>query len=236
VANASHQLRTPLTGLRLRLEAAALKSRDPEVERELNAADRETERMARLLAELLMLARERERPEPEELSLAEVAEAALERWEGPAASSDHRLALHGEGDAVVAATDADLAVMLDNLVENALNYSPAGTTVTIEWGSEPDSAWLAVLDEGPGIDPEERQRAFERFYRGRASRGGAPGTGLGLSVVEALAERWDGSVRLEERPEGGTRAEVRLPVDRARAGRAEPDPDPHFDDALPGRG
>jgi len=237
VANASHQLRTPLTGLRLRLEAAALKSRDPEVHGELVAAERETERLARLLTELLMLARERERPEPEALSLAEAAEAARERWDGPARRSRHRLNARGEGAPVVAATGADLGVILDNLVENALNYSPPGTAVAIEWGSERGSAWAAVLDEGPGMEPKERERAFERFYRGGASRGGAAGTGLGLSVVEALARRWAGSVRLEERPEGGTRAELRLPLQGLRPGeQGEPSPDPQLDDALPGRG
>jgi two-component system, OmpR family, sensor kinase len=233
VANASHQLRTPLTGLRLRLEAAGLKSRDPEVERELLAAERETERLARLLTELLTLARERERPEPERLSVAEVVEAAVERWEGPAESSGHRLSARGDGAPVVAATDADLAVILDNLVENALNYSPRGTAVAIEWGAGGGSAWVAVLDEGPGIEPVERERVFERFYRGTASRGGAAGTGLGLSVVESLARRWDGSVALEERPEGGTRAELRLPL---QGSAAQPSPDPQLDDALPRRG
>jgi signal transduction histidine kinase len=232
VANASHQLRTPLTGLRLRLEAASLKSRDPEVERELVAAERETVRLARLLTELLTLARERERPEPEDVSLAGVALAAHERWEAPAEDGGRRVVASGEGEPVVAATDADLAVVLDNLVENALNYSPPGSTVAIEWGAEAGSARLAVLDEGPGIEPAERERVFERFFRGEASRGGASGTGLGLSVVEALAERWGGSVRLEDRPEGGTRAEVRLPL----AGAAEPSPDRQLDDALPGRG
>jgi two-component system, OmpR family, sensor kinase len=232
VANASHQLRTPLTGLRLRLEAAGLKSRDPEVERELLAAERETERLARLLTELLTLARERERPEPERLSVAAVAEAAAERWEGPAESSGHRLVAGGAGAPEVDATDADLAVILDNLVENALNYSPGGTTVSIEWGVDGGSVWVAVLDEGPGIEPAERGRIFERFYRGAASRGGAAGTGLGLSVVEALARRWEGSASLDERPEGGTRAELRLPL--ADAG-PEPFPDPQLDDALPER-
>jgi two-component system, OmpR family, sensor kinase len=232
VANASHQLRTPLTGLRLRLEAAALKSRDPEVERELLAAERETERLARLLSELLMLARERERPEPERLSMTEVALAAVERWEGPAGRSGHRLSAGGDGAPMVAATDADLAVILDNLIENALNYSPGGAAVAIEWGAGGGSAWVAVLDEGPGIDPEEREHVFERFYRGAASRGGAAGTGLGLSVVESLARRWDGSVTLEERPQGGTRAELRLPL---QPGTPQPSPDPQLDDALPGR-
>ena len=215
VANASHQLRTPLTGLRLRLEAASLKAGDPDVERELVAAERETVRLARLLSELLTLARERERPEPEDVSLAEVARAAHERWEGPAETGGHRLVLRGEGEPVVAATEADLAVMLDNLIENALNYSPLATTVTIEWGP---AGRLAVLDEGPGLDPEERERVFERFYRGRASANAAAGTGLGLSVVETLAGRWEGSVRLGDRASGGTAAEVVLPVlERATA-------------------
>jgi signal transduction histidine kinase len=150
-----------------------------------------------------MLARERERPEPERLSLAAVVEAAAERWEGPAESSGHRLSAGGEGAPVVAATDADLAVILDNLVENALNYSPAGTAVAIEWGADGASAWVAVLDEGPGTEPAERDQVFERFYRGAASRGGAAGTGLGLSVVEALARRWDGSVKLRVRDRFG---------------------------------
>jgi signal transduction histidine kinase len=214
VANASHQLRTPLTGLRLRLEAASLKTEDPDVERELVAAERETVRLARLLSELLTLARERDRPEPEEVSLAEVARAAHERWEGPAQTGGRRLVVQGEGEPIVAATEADLAVILDNLIENALNYSPLAATVAIEWG--PD-ARLAVLDEGPGIDPAERDRIFERFYRGEASADTA-GTGLGLPVVEALAERWEGSVRLTDRPSGGTAAEVLLPLlDRSEA-------------------
>jgi signal transduction histidine kinase len=210
VANASHQLRTPLTGLRLRLEAASLKATDEDVERELVAAERETVRLARLLTELLTLARERERPEPEAVSLAEVGHAAHERWAGPAETGGRLLVAAGDGEPVVAATEADLAVVVDNLVENALNYSPIASTVTIEWGADRGSAWLAVLDQGPGIGPDERERVFERFFRGEASRD-SEGTGLGLSVVEALAGRWGGSVRLEDRPEGGTRCEVRLP-------------------------
>ena len=231
VANASHQLRTPLTGLRLRLEAASLKARDPDVERDLVAAERETVRLARLLTELLTLARERERPEPEDVSLAEVARAAHERWEAPAETGGRRLAVGGDADPVVSATEADLAVILDNLVENALNYSPPDTTVAIEWGATATAARLAVLDEGPGIDPDERERVFERFFRGSAGSE-APGTGLGLSVVETLAQRWGGSVDLRGRPEGGTVAEVTLPLAVA----TERTPDPELDDALPGRG
>jgi two-component system, OmpR family, sensor kinase len=235
VANASHQLRTPLTGLRLRLEAAGLKARDPEVERDLAAAEREVERLARLLSELLTLARERERPAPERVELAAIARAAHERWEGPAEQAGQQLLLDGEGHPEVAATEADLAVVLDNLVENALNYSPPGTEVTLGWGTSGGWACLSVLDQGPGMDPEEAERVFERFFRGGAARGGAPGTGLGLPVVQALAERWGGSVSLTARPGGGTRAEVRLPL-HAQAIQPEPTPDRQLDDALPGPG
>ena len=212
VANASHQLRTPLTGLKLRLEAAGLQAEDPQLERELAAAEREADRLARLLDELLTLAREAERPASgTAVSLRDAATAARERWAGPAAQGDHTLELAGGPDAHVLGSAHDVAIVLDNLVENALNYSPPGSTVTIEWGVADGRARLAVLDEGPGVAPDEDGRLFERFYRGSASRGGAPGTGLGLAIVETLARRWGGTARIANRPEGGARAELELP-------------------------
>ena len=121
-------------------------------------------------------------------------------------------------NAVVAATEADLAVVLDNLVENALNYSPADSTVAIEWEADGALGPAGRARRGSAaIDPGERERVFERFFRGEAARGGAPGTGLGLPLVEALAARWGGSVELGDRPEGGTRAEIVLPLVRAEA-------------------
>ena len=230
VANASHQLRTPLTGLRLRLEAAALKSQDPEVERELAAAEHETERLARLLSELLTLAGGGERPAAQPLDVAQVMEAAFRRWEGPAEQSGHELRVEEGSPSVVAASPEDLAAILDNLTENALNYSPAGTAITLTWTSDGETVRLAVLDEGPGIDPEESDRLFQRFYRGSASHGGTSGTGLGLAVVEALAARWHGDVTLRNRPEGGARAEVAF-----AAVRALPLADSPLDESLPGR-
>jgi signal transduction histidine kinase len=230
VANASHQLRTPLTGLRLRLEAAALKSRDPDVERELTAAEHETERLARLLSELLTLAGGGERPAAQPLDVAEVIDAACSRWRGPAERSDHELQVEAGPPAVVAASAEDLAAILDNLTENALNYSPAGSAVTLTWASDGETVRVAVLDEGPGLDPDESERVFQRFYRGSASHRGASGTGLGLAVVEALAARWGGEVALANRREGGARAEVAL-----AAVRALPKADPQLDESFPGR-
>jgi signal transduction histidine kinase len=231
VANASHQLRTPLTGLRLRLEAASLKSRDPEVERELAAAEHETERLARLLSELLTLAGGGELPAAQPLDVAEVIGAACRRWEGPAERSEHELLVEPGPPAVVAGSAEDLAAILDNLTENALNYSPPATTVTLTWESDGETVRLAILDEGPGLDPDEAERVFQRFYRGSASGNGASGTGLGLAVVEALAARWGGEVTLANRPDGGARAEVAL-----QAVRALQRPDSPLDESLPRRG
>ena len=90
---------------------------------------------------------------------------------------------------------------------------------------------IGVTDEGPGVDESEREQVFDRFYRGSASQGGAPGTGLGLNVVEALARRWEGEATLTNRAEGGARAEIVLPAHSSL-----PAPDPQLDEALPGRG
>jgi signal transduction histidine kinase len=207
VGNASHQLRTPLTGLRLRLEAAGVKSGDPAVRHELELADAEVVRLTRLIDSLLTLAREGDRPALRApASLRAASEAAYERWLARAESSGHRLALAGEGDALVRAGEEDVAITLDNLIENALHYAPAGTTVTLTWDAQ---GRLAVLDEGPGVPPGEELALFERFRRGRSDR---PGTGLGLAIVEALARRWGGSASIGTRAEGGARAEVVLPL------------------------
>ena len=221
VANASHQLRTPLTGLKLRLEAAGLQAGDPEVERELAAAEREADRLAKLLDELLTLAREADRPATgTEIGLRASAEAAEERWAGPAARSGHVLSLAAAPEVTVLASAHDIAIVLDNLVENALNYSPQGSTVTVAWDVAGDCGRLAVLDEGPGVAPDEDGHLFERFYRGEAGRRGAPGTGLGLAIVDTLARRWGGRARIANRPEGGARAEVELPLAGASPGPA----------------
>jgi two-component system, OmpR family, sensor kinase len=207
VGNASHQLRTPLTGLRLRIEAAGIKASDPAVQQELELAEAEVERLTRLLNSLLTLAREGDRPTPRApVSLRHAAEAAYERWLPRAEASGHALALAGNEDALVRAGEEDVAITLDNLIENALVYAPSGTTVTVTW--DPGGR-LAVLDEGPGVPPGDERTVFERFRRGRTDR---PGTGLGLAIVDTLARRWGGSASIGARDGGGARAEVVLPL------------------------
>ena len=209
VANASHQLRTPLTGLRLRLESARAKA-GRDAEPELEAAELEVERLARLLTSLLTLAREGDKPSSARpVSLAHSAELAHERWAAAAEQDGRELELAGSGDATIMASEEDLAILLDNLIENALRYSP--TRVTVDWGRNGDEAWLAVLDEGPGLAPGEETSLFDRFARGSAGSS-RPGTGLGLAIVQTLAQRWRGNASLANRIEGGARAEVRFPV------------------------
>ena len=218
VANAAHQLRTPLTGLRLRLESAGLKTDDPTLRRDLEAGEREADRLARTVTDLLTLAREGQPPAPARpLPLTRAARAALERWESVAAERDRDLRVRDDsGGAAVVASDEDVAVVLDNLVENALEHSPEGGRVTIALSA--DGAWgrIAVLDSGRGLAPGEEERVFERFFRGHSKAERPRGSGLGLTIVRALARRWGGEATMANRPEGGARAEVRLP----RAARA----------------
>jgi two-component system, OmpR family, sensor kinase len=212
VANASHQLRTPLTGLRLRLESAGLRAQDPDLRRDLVAGEREAERLAKLLSNLLRLAQEGQPPATAtSVALADVAQRAAERWRDQAELDGHAIEVAGDGDPRVRASPGDLDTIMDNLVENALNYTAPDTAVRIEWGLGAGDAYIAVLDQGDGIDDADAERIFDRFYRGAASRGGTvPGTGLGLAIVDALARRWAANATLANRPGGGARAELRF--------------------------
>jgi two-component system, OmpR family, sensor kinase len=210
VADASHQLRTPLTGLRLRLEAAGVKTSDPAVARDLEAAEQETERLNQLVADLLELASSEQPAADDRAELAEAVRDAAERWRGPAGESQHEVVLDAGAEAVVRAAPRELAAILDNLLENAIKYSPSGSPVTIECGRENGVATIGVTSRSGPLDDEVAKRAFERFYRGDS--GHDAGTGLGLPIVAALARRRGGRARLESVDGALVRAEVELPV------------------------
>ena len=185
VANASHQLRTPLTGLRLRVEAASMATDDPTVQEELAAAEAETVRLARLISNLLTLASaDAPAPPSEPVDFARAARDAEERWRRRAEVEGRRVACEPAGEATGLGSADDIATSLDNLIENALVYAPEGSSVTITWGRDGDEAFVAVLDDGPGIAPEDAAAAFQRFQRGAARPVGHGGTGLGSRSSE----------------------------------------------------
>jgi len=210
VANASHQLRTPLTGLRLRLEAAQADG-GPAGD-EAGKAMAEVDRLSALVEDLLSLQSAASSGGPgEPTDLAAAARDAVERWEPEAGRSGMTLRAEAPSPVVAEASPADLAQVLDNLIENAIRYSGRGAMITVAAHNGGRAAVVSVADTGPGIPTEERDRVFERFYRGATGRSGAPGTGLGLAIVAEVAGRWGGEASLGAAPEGGTMVEIRLP-------------------------
>lgn len=211
VADASHQLRTPLAGLRLRLEEARAEGVSGGAERELDAGMRELDRLSVTIDELLVLSRAGERDAPgERLSLDEAATRAAERWAPAARDAAIAIAAGPEAEPhrYVWCARADLDRALDALVENAIRYGPAGSEVRIVAGA----GRIEVLDEGPGLAQDEAEAVFERFHRGSAGRAGASGTGLGLAIARELARSWGGEATLANRDGRGAVAVLRLPA------------------------
>ena len=210
VADASHQLRTPLTGVRLQLEELREDAREGGRTDEIDAGIREVDRLSEIIDDLLILSRAGEREAPgEEFDVAVAADQARERWEKTAGEAGLELTREttSQSDTCWCAR-ADFDRALDVLIENAVRYSPGGSEVRIVTGP----GRVEVLDSGPGLQAGEEEAIFERFHRGSAS-GRVQGTGLGLPIARELAEVWGGSVTVENRDEhGGARAVIWLPA------------------------
>ncbi len=205
VANASHQLRTPLTGMKLRIEAAAMGT-DGARRAELDAADREVDRLAATIDRLLVLSRQVETGEAPVTDLLTAATEARDRWVVRAAAAGATLSV--EGTAAPARIDAtDAGQILDNLLSNAIAYAPGTVEVAVIAG---DRATLVVRDHGPGVPPEDRDRLVQRFSRGAGAPGA--GSGLGLAIVRELVERAGGELDLGRTDGEGLEVEVRLPT------------------------
>ena len=207
VADASHQLRTPLTGLRLRLEEAKAVGSSPAADVELDAAIDEVDRLSHTVEELLVLSRAGERRvAASKVDLDELARSAVYRWRPTADESGIALVLDGKRCGIAWAAREDLERALDTLLDNALRYSPAHTTVTVHAGRNS----IEVRDQGPGLGVEDPEVIFERFRRGQAGRAGPPGSGLGLAIARELAREWGGEVTIANRDGGGAVATLRL--------------------------
>ena len=215
VADASHQLRTPLTGLRLRLEEAKALAVGTDATAELDAAIGEVDRLSHTVDELLLVSRAGERPlAGAPVNLGDLVIDALARWRPQASERGIALAQQRDGDpGTVWAARADLERALDALLENALRYSPSGSAVTIV--SRPGR--IEVRDRGPGVPMDERELVFERFRRGSVGTAGPPGHGLGLPIARELVREWGGEVTIEGRDGGGTAAILTLEPDEAQS-------------------
>jgi two-component system OmpR family sensor kinase/two-component system sensor histidine kinase QseC len=212
ISDAAHELRSPLTALRLQLQ---LLDRAPDEAARAEARSRlgaAVERAIHLVEQLLALARS----EPQDASpgfetvdlsaaaaegISDAHELALSRHIDLGLDATPNLEIHGDREA--------LRVLVRNLVDNAVRYTPPHGSVQVRCSSTPDEAVLEVTDTGPGIAPADRERVFDRFYRRAAAQ--ESGTGLGLAIVKAIAERHGARVSLSEAPGGGLRATLSFP-------------------------
>lgn len=198
VADASHQLRSPLTALRLRLEG--IDGLGPDQERQVEAAVDESARLARLIDGLLTLARaEASRTERDAVDPAEVVTARAQAWEPLAAELDVTLALDVQPGPPVLELPGALGQIVDNYLANALQVAPPGSTVMLRTRSGSDGTTVSVIDRGRGLSEEQRDRAFDRFWRGDPQ---PEGFGLGLPIVERLAVASGGRAKLRAGPGG----------------------------------
>ncbi len=218
-ADASHELRSPLTALRGELELARRRDRSPEeYRRVIDSALEEVERLSRTAEDLLTLARSDAgvmQPRLVPVDLGQVAREVAGRLRSSAEARGVALEIEADGGPTVVA-DADLVGRLvRNLVENAIKYTPQDGTVWLGVDREDDVGLLLVEDTGPGIPEGDLERVFDRFHRVGDSRtperdGG--GAGLGLAIARSIVEVQGGSLTAENRPDGGARFVARLPL------------------------
>jgi signal transduction histidine kinase len=231
-ADASHELRNPLAIIRTNVDVAlADPHADPEdLRHTIVVVKRASDRMARLVDDLLALARRQEptlEHEPVDLGVA-VTEAS-DDFVVPAAARNIVLD-RAIAPGVVVTGDRDaLKRVVANLLENAVRLAPAGSRIRLATGSEGDRAWIAVADEGPGIAPEDQAHVFDRFWRADKARSRADGgTGLGLAIVRQIVESHGGEIRLQSKVGVGSSFVIWLPVTTPAAA---PDPSPRTPEA-----
>jgi heavy metal sensor kinase len=224
-ADASHELRTPLAVVRGIGEAAVAERRtQPEYEEAIGSILEEVDRMSSLVDTLLRLSRGdagtiRLTHEPTDLGeLAKDAASSL----GILAEERHQTIDVSDNDGVVVPVDRlVLREAVTNVLDNAIRYSPHGTTVGIRVERVDDRVVIAVTDQGPGVSPEHRERIFERFFRvdpSRTRNGG--GAGLGLAIAKWAVEVHGGQLTVHDRPHGGSEFRIALPGAPNRADRA----------------
>lgn len=215
----AHDLRNPLTSVRARVQLAELLLRRerPDLEqalRSLKMAVPQVDRVSRLLDDLVTAGRSRGAPlsvNLTEVDLAPLVERVVERWQGEAAS--HRFEVEVEGPLPIQGDSGRLEQVLDNLLGNAVKYSPAGSTILVTATRRGAEVELSVADQGSGIAPDERPKVFDRFYRQPEHRQSSqPGLGLGLYITRQLVDAHGGRVWVDSHDGQGSRFTVALPA------------------------
>jgi two-component system, OmpR family, sensor kinase len=212
-ADAAHELRTPLAALKLQVDLARRASAPHEVAAAFDDLEAGVARASHVVEQLMTLAR----VEPEamaqtrtECDIVELAKDAIVARAALAADKSIDLGLARETPATVTGDPASLGILLSNLIDNALRYTPRGGRIDVSVDRDEDAVTLSVADTGPGIPAEARERVFDRFYRGDDNA--EPGSGLGLSIVKRIADAHHASITLDAAGEGnGLVVRVRFP-------------------------
>ena len=211
LANAAHQLRTPLAALQMHSELLLARELAADVRQEIEAMHSATSRATRLANQLLVLAKaEASADTPRAraaINLRALADAAVQDWVPRAIAREIDLGFD-LSDAWVVGDAVLLSEALNNLIDNALRYTPAGGSATVRCGDDESSAFICVEDSGPGIPESARSRVFERFFRVQGTPG--DGAGLGLAIVREVAELHDATVEIGDAAVAGTRVTLRF--------------------------
>jgi two-component system phosphate regulon sensor histidine kinase PhoR len=219
VANVSHELKTPLASIKAYAETLRLGAMgDPEHNLQfVGRIEEQAERLHQLILDLLQIARVESGQaafQVEDVPMAEVVDHCMPAFAGTASAKSIRLEVHPpESPLRVRADREGLRTILDNLVDNALKYTPSGGRIDIRWARDGDQCVLEVEDTGIGIAERDQARVFERFFRVDPARSRElGGTGLGLSIVKHLVQAFGGSVGLSSKLGKGSRFHIRLPL------------------------
>ena len=218
VATVSHELRTPLTSIAgfVEMLQGETEGLSEDARTYLRVIGRSSERLQHLVEDLLLMAQiEARRLELnwEPTDVGALARLAVESSRPVAAEKDVKIDIETDGAPEIRADPGRIAQVLDNLVSNAVKFTPKGGSVSVTVDGDENAARLVVADSGFGIPADEQDMVFSRFFRARnAMENAIPGTGLGLAITKALVERHGGHITLSSQEDSGTRVTVTLPV------------------------
>lgn len=229
IADAAHELRTPLAAMRVNVEALRLHSADPDQRELMDSLLRSNERASRLVGQLLQLMRSDAAAAAQELrqmlDLEALLQDRLALLEPLAERRQIELELSSSGPLRLLVERDTLVSMIDNLVDNAIKYGPSGGRVRVALARQGDSALLSVEDQGPGIPAALHARVFDRFFRGAHAT--QNGSGLGLAIVKSAVDSHGGQIELAVAAAGqGLRVSIQLPLHQTHNGESAADAAP----------